>query len=111
MHRHWESGLLGYGLALLVCAAGPAWGLSFSVNDLADGADDNVGDGICHTAAGTCTLRAAIQEANASPAVDVITIPGNNSFPYTLSITGADEDNAATGDLDIVGAVTITTSV
>ena len=37
---------------------------TYTVDSNSDAADANVGDGICATAAGTCTLRAAIQEAN-----------------------------------------------
>ncbi len=44
----------------------------FYVNTSGDDADDNQGDGICHTAQGTCTLRAAIQEANAHTGADEI---------------------------------------
>jgi len=40
-------------------------------------ADDAVpGDGVCATAGGDCTLRAAIEEANALPGSDLITVPG-----------------------------------
>ena len=39
----------------------------FNVNSTADQLDDNAGtgvfDGVCHTAANTCTLRAAVMEA------------------------------------------------
>ncbi len=36
----------------------------FSVNSINDDVDDDVGDGICHTALNECTLRAALDEAN-----------------------------------------------
>lgn len=36
---------------------------TFTVNDLGDGIDANLGDGVCADANGNCTLRAAIQEA------------------------------------------------
>ena len=52
--------------------AGPIWlksvaaATTFTVNSTADAADAQIGDGICETAIeGECTLRAAIQEANA----------------------------------------------
>ncbi len=50
------------------------------VNDNGDAADENVGDGTCLTAGGVCTLRAAIQEANANAAPDTIrfNIPGGS---------------------------------
>jgi CSLREA domain-containing protein len=40
--------------------------ITFTVNSTTDGADANVGDGICADGTGHCTLRAAIQEANVS---------------------------------------------
>ncbi len=80
---------------------------TFVVNNTNDAVDINPGDGECRTnPSGTaqCTLRAAIQEANAFPGADVIQLP---SGTYTLTITG-NEDNATAGDLDIpVGSVTI----
>lgn len=39
---------------------------TFTVNSTGDEADNNPGDSVCHTSAGTCTLRAAITEANAT---------------------------------------------
>ena len=38
----------------------------FTVDSIGDEPDDNLSDSLCHTAAGTCTLRAAIQQANAT---------------------------------------------
>ena len=56
------------------------------------------------TLSGNTSLRAAIQEANASLGFDTITLgPGI----YTLTLTGAGEDSAATGDLDITDQVHI----
>ena len=42
----------------------------FVVNSVSDLVDAEPGDGICVTSAGSCTLRAAIQEANASAGAD-----------------------------------------
>ena len=78
---------------------------TFTVDDTSDLVDDNVGDGICHTANDTCTLRAAIQSANLSSNVDTIALQGG--VLYMLTRSGADEDNASTGDLDIKYRVTI----
>jgi hypothetical protein len=52
-----------------------------------------------------CTLRAAIQEANAAPGADEIVVPAGF---YQLAIPGAAEDAAATGDLDITGDLVVT---
>ena len=56
------------------------------------------GDGICASALGDCTLRAAIQETNALAGPDEIRAPAG---VYGISIPGRGEDGAATGDLDI----------
>ncbi len=78
---------------------------TFTVNSTVDAVDANPGDGVCATATGECTLRAAIMEANALPGDDTITLPAGT---YTLSIAGAGEDAGATGDLDISSNLTIT---
>ena len=76
---------------------------TFVVNSTADAPDANLADDVCATAAKTCTLRAAVQQANASPGADAITVLGG---AYMLSIAGADEQ-AAKGDLDITSNLTI----
>ena len=113
-------GLVGVGvlLPLLVGSAyAQAWGpqgadgaagleplAAFAVNSAADAVDAAPGDGVCVTAGGVCTLRAAIQEANAFPGADAIGLPAGT---YTLTLAGAGEDAAATGDLDISSDVTL----
>jgi hypothetical protein len=73
--------------------------LTFVVNTNADAPDVDPGDGLCAAADGTCTMRAAVDEANAHPGQDTITIaPG---IDPTLSIGGDLEDANATGDLDV----------
>src|SRR5207245_6274342 len=66
--------------------------------------DANIGNGACATSGGSCTLRAAIQEANFSAAADTINLPAGT---YQLTNTGSNEDAAATGDLDIGSDLTI----
>ncbi|MFL5801814.1 MAG: Calx-beta domain-containing protein, partial [Roseiflexaceae bacterium] len=69
-------------------------------NSTLDQRDANPGDGSCSsTPSSKCTLRAAIQEANASAGVpDTISLPAG---VYTLTRVGANEDAALTGDLNI----------
>ena len=43
---------------------------TFVVNSVADGTDAAIGNGICATSTGACTLRAAVQEANAQSRPD-----------------------------------------
>lgn len=71
---------------------------TFTVNSTADQLDAAPGNGLCRTAVGTCTLRAAIMEANALGGPRAIVLPAGI---YTLTIVGANEGNAVTGDLDI----------
>ena len=75
------------------------------VNSTTDAVDAQPGDGVCRTAAGTCTLRAAIQEANARPGADVITVPAG-----TYRITHPEPANGgiAGGDFNITAPVEIT---
>jgi len=84
----------------------PVQAATFTVNSMDDGTDWKPGDGVAETAPanGICTLRAAIQETNALAGADTINLPAGT---YTLSIAGANEDAAATGDLDITDDLTI----
>lgn len=77
----------------------------FLVDTPLDTQDKTPGDGICADALGSCSLRAAVQEANASGAPTHIRLAPR---VHALTIGGADEDAAATGDLDVTGTVTIT---
>src|SRR2546425_6300878 len=92
-------------LPALLLAVAPAAAATFTVNDTADAVDATPGDGSCATAGGRCTLRAAIQEANAHTGEDTIMVPAGT---FLLTIPGRGEDAAATGDLDITDDVTIT---
>jgi CSLREA domain-containing protein len=51
--------------ACLLAAPPAAAALTLTVDSTADAVDALPGNGACSTAAGKCTLRAAIQEANA----------------------------------------------
>ncbi len=73
---------------------------TFVVTDTADAADANVGNSVCQSTLGGCTLRAAIQEAGASDQLAVIDV---RDGVYELNIPGAEEDLGATGDLDLHG--------
>ena len=93
-------------MAALLLAA-PCAATTFVVNNTLDVPDDNPGNGICHPVNGvanTCTLRAAIMEANALGGSHVIALP---SGQYTLNRIGAQEEAALTGDLDITATIRI----
>jgi CSLREA domain-containing protein len=77
---------------------------TITVNTTTDAVDINPGNGVCATAAGNCSLRAAVMEANALPGSQSINLP---QATYALTISGTDEDSAGTGDLDINDDLTI----
>src|SRR5579863_3211278 len=97
--------LLTAGLA--AWAPGVAQGqetLSFTVNATADAHDASPGDGKCADTAGQCTLRAALEEADASPSGSTvnITVPagtydltlgtltlGSATVPLDITVSGA----------------------
>jgi large repetitive protein len=94
-------------LLLSVCFAAlpiTAEAVTFTVNSTVDDVDAAPGDGICATVGGVCTLRAAIQEANAFAGADRIVL---KTKKYYLTIAGTAEEAAATGDLDITDSLTI----
>lgn len=92
--------------AVGLVAAAPAGAANFTVTSTADTHDANLANPACATAAGVCTLRAAIDQANASASSDVITLrPGT----YQLTGAGGNDDNSS-GDLDVddVGSASTT---
>ncbi|MFN8018950.1 MAG: DUF4214 domain-containing protein [Acidimicrobiales bacterium] len=77
--------------AVVLAAPTPAAAatVTYVVNDLGDASDASPGNGVCATAGAVCTLRAAIEEANARPADD-------NRIDFgvqgTISTTGSYDD-------------------
>src|SRR5260221_9554250 len=91
-------------LASALGAASSADAATFTVNTTADTPDASAGNGVCSDSGGNCSLRAAVMETNALAGTDTINLPAGT---FTLNTPGANEESAATGDLDILGAVTI----
>lgn len=82
----------------------PVGAATFVVDSTTDAVDLLPGDGTCATLAGECTLRAAVQEANALSGSDSIVVPAGT---YVLTLAGV-EDHAMSGDLDVTDALAIT---
>jgi CSLREA domain-containing protein len=88
----------------LLLAALPAAAATITVDTTADAIADD----------GNCTLREAVRAANLDTAVDACTAGSGADeivLPegtFTLSLPGASEDHAMTGDLDLRETVTIT---
>jgi hypothetical protein len=75
---------------------------TFKVNTTLDTVAMNLQTG--KDATGHISLRSAIEAANARPNADTITLPAGT---FKLTIAGPNKNNAATGDLDINGKLTI----
>ena len=83
-----KSSLL-FALALILMFAAPqARAATLTVNSTDDAPDALGGDGVCATSNGNCTLRAAIQEANALPGLDTIAF-AIGSGAQTIVLTSA----------------------
>src|SRR3954451_18645297 len=93
--------VLACGAAAIIAAA-PTSVTELHVDQTADGVDARPGDGVCATAGWRCTLRAAIQEANALPGLQLIVIPAG---VYMLTRATSREDAGASGDLDVTADV------
>lgn len=90
-----QLGILG--LALL-SPSGVRADVSFTVNTTDDRLDDDIGDGLCHTSVNTCSLRAAIMQANhLTVALTHIQLPPG-IYTLTRPPTGADGEDS--GDLN-----------
>ena len=77
--------LLGACLGALGLAPHTASGQAvYTVNATGDAADANTGNGTCATASGDCTLRAALQEANATTESDEIEFDISGGAPHTI---------------------------
>jgi hypothetical protein len=63
--------------------------VTFVVRVAYDGYDANLGDGVCATTSGRCTLRAAIQEANFNPGADTIEFQLAGGGVHVMSILGS----------------------
>lgn len=102
-----------YVCLLLSLFAVNGFAATFTVNSRADVGDLTPGNGLCVAylifippfyVFPYCTLRAAIEETNNLAGPDTIVL---RSGQYLLDESGFGEDEAATGDLDIVESLTV----
>ncbi len=95
----------------------------FIVNTIADDSDNNPSDGLCADANGDCTLRAAIEQANALPGAQSIALPdwqvilsGTLTINDHVTITGLGAGKTIFGGngnqriLTIASGITVTLS-
>ncbi len=78
---------VGFSVILLILILGSvqvAHAAGFVVNSTGDASDSNPGDGVCADGSGNCTLRAAVEEANALTGSDTITLTAGSVYTLTL---------------------------
>ena len=97
-------GMVAIAVAAILATGTQTLATTYTVNSNADAVDQTPGDDVCATAGGVCTLRAAVQEANAHAGQDVVSLP---SGVFVLSLVGSGEDLGATGDLDVIGELEV----
>lgn len=94
-------------IAVAISASPIGAAQTFSVTTTTDTVDADLDDPACLDAAGECSLRAAVMQANKTPGADTITLSAET---YTLTLPSPDPagPNASVGDLDITDDLTIT---
>jgi len=88
---------------LSTCLTIPGWAAILTVNDAGDTSDATPGDGICATAGGVCTLRAAVEEANALAGADNIHFNIGGGGAVTINKSAANPDITVTSEVHIDG--------
>ena len=105
-------------LAVCLVLCGALWirhaqAATFIVNSVSDESDADLNDGVCKTANNLCTLRAAIQQANALPGADIINfdlgfgtpaIPLTSELPQITSPITIDGNTGGTPRVQLVGS-------
>jgi CSLREA domain-containing protein len=82
----------------------------FTVNSIADQIDDDTSDGICHTAANTCTLRAAVMSANKAGGTGATIMLPAGTYVLVRPPT-ADPNDDSGGSIKLLAPVTGTPSI
>ena len=99
--NRWNWKILAFAAAVVISIEPyvAAADVTFEVNSTVDAADANPGDGVCASAAGACTLRAAIEETNNLRGADSVVVPAGDYLLERmletrddLTITGAGRD-------------------
>ena len=109
--RRWRelvASILAISAVVAVAAASPIGAAeTFVVTTTSDTVDADLNDPACLDAAGECSLRAAVMQANKTLGADTITVPAGT---YTLTQPSPDPagPDASVGDLDITDDLTIT---
>ncbi len=109
IHRSLSTTFLRLGLLGLatLAATNLRADVTFNVNTATDLIDDNTNDGVCHTIANTCSLRAAIMQANhwSNPEFAIINLPAG-TYGITIPVPSSGFDGEASGNLNLTAPLT-----
>jgi uncharacterized repeat protein (TIGR01451 family) len=92
-------------LTIALFAVSAAQATTFNVDSTADVGDSDTTDTVCNDGSGGCTLRAAIDQANAQSSDDVIQLEAKR---YKQELKTSFEDENADGDFDVADNGTLT---
>ena len=91
-------------ITMMLAVASAAGAATFNVDSKADSPDAELGNGVCAAKAGGCTLRAAVEEANASSGASTINLPAGT---YTLRSADEGANFGQSGVLLLGGETTV----
>jgi hypothetical protein len=93
--------VLAVGMLVLTSLVAPAAfaAPTFTVDSTLDQPDDLTVPGTCHTAANTCTLRAAVMQANRTSGVGATIMLPSGTYTLTIPVVGSDGEQS--GDLNL----------
>lgn len=80
-----------FGMVFHLCTTAIVQADIFKVDTFLDESDDNPADGVCQTTSGTCSLRAAVEQANALAGYDYIKLP-EGTYALNLGHLIANDD-------------------
>lgn len=96
-----RSALVWPALSAATASAQQPPAVSFAVNTTADLIDDNIADGACHTSANTCSLRAAIMQANHLTTAGLFVTINVPAGTYVLTRAPGSPNDEDAGDLNL----------
>jgi len=86
VHRFCANGsvaIAGLIAVAVLMSALPLSALTFTVDDFGEGSDANLNDNQCATAGGSCTLRAAVEQANSTSGLDTIEFQSSGTVLFS----------------------------
>jgi len=95
--------LLMFAMPITTGAQAAPAAVTFTVNSTLDQPDDLTVPGTCHTAENTCTLRAAIMQANRTSGAGATILLPSGTYALTIPAAGADGEEKWRPESDHAG--------